>query len=220
MHALDMHGQTTRSLILQVRCDRAVFLRWHRPFDTKGEPFVLRTGRNACATERPNEEANECGGLCTAGLWPAFLNLGLLETKTKKIQRRRPEASGTKVKGEKNEATIGAEHLRSRCVLTRAALRAAPTEETATAKKERGRVMRQEFEDALRCCVGTGRNACATERRLPRGAEAWRVAGWVWLAAPDEGFTWRMPGVRWVVLAEETPVRVAMERTRVRWRWR
>ncbi len=29
------------------------------------------------ASRARNEKAKECVGLCTAGLWPAFLNLGL-----------------------------------------------------------------------------------------------------------------------------------------------
>ena len=46
-------------------------------------------------------------GFCTAGLWPAFLNLffecGVAATTKTEIQRRRPEASGTKSNGEKKE---------------------------------------------------------------------------------------------------------------------
>ncbi len=74
---------------------------------------------------------------------------------------------------------------------------------TARAKRRRARVPRY--------C-----HACASLC----GAEAWCVAGWVGLPVPDEWPIWRMPGVRWEAQAEETPVRVAMGRTRVRWRWR
>ena len=47
------------------------------------------------------------------------------------------------------------------------------------------------------------------------------VAGRVWVRACQMNgrFRW-MLGVRWEAQAEETPVRVATGRTRVRWRWR
>ena len=59
--------------------------------------------RNLIAALRVrNEEAKECVGLCTAGLWPAFLNLGFARTAKAKAKSKAP-AGGQRYKRQRRE---------------------------------------------------------------------------------------------------------------------
>jgi hypothetical protein len=116
-----------------------------------------------------SEEANERVGLCTAGLWPAFLNLRAIESEGQVNDAGRRPAVRTATAKRAQSRASQASGVVLWCLVAQAFL---PVPQDATCAASKNKKTKNAFFDlaclarlVLRCYVGTGRNACATERQ-------------------------------------------------------